>query len=74
MIALQSPMVLYNCAVERPYLIHNRIRRPMFQNYGLTPHEVTLGAPGDISNLCLYGWYEWTYYHNHGALPGIIDK
>ena len=41
----------------------------MFQNNGITTHEVTLGATADIINLCVYGWYEWTYYCNSVTFP-----
>ena len=41
----------------------------MFQNNGLTTHEVNLGAPAYISNICVNGWYEWIYYRDHGAFP-----
>ena len=33
-----------------------------------------MSAPAEISNLCVYGWYEWIYYHGHGALTENIDK
>ena len=34
---------------------------------GSTPHTVTTGDEGDISNLCQYGWYEWCYFRNQTA-------
>ena len=27
------------------------------------------GLQGDISNLCIFGLYEWLYYHDGGSLP-----
>ena len=65
MCAFHSPMVLLYYAIGRRSLIHNTIPCLMFQNNVLTLHEVTLGAQADIS----YGWYDWTYYSNHGDLP-----
>ena len=55
-----SPMVRWDYKIERRYLIHNNNPHPMFQNNGHTTHEVNLGEPEEISNLCVYGWHEWT--------------
>ena len=38
-----------------------------FKLHGATPHTVTTGDEGDISNLCLYGWYEWCYFRDQTA-------
>ena len=35
---------------------------------------MTLGALSDIIIICVYVWYEWTYYSNHGDLPENIEK
>ena len=69
-----SPMVLWDYAIERRALIHNVVPRPLFQNSGLTPHESTFGVQGDISKLCNFGWYEWIYYRDHGAFPINKEK
>ena len=58
--ALHSQIVLWDYVIERLSLIHSTIPCPLFQNNGLTPHKVILGASVDISNICVYGWYEWT--------------
>ena len=47
---------------------------PVFPNNGHTTHEVTLGAPEDISNICVYDWYECTYHCDHGYLTDNRDK
>ena len=67
--ASHSPMLLWDYVIEHYSLIHSTIPRPLFHNTGLTPHEVTLGAPADISNTYVYVWYEWTLYCNHRAFP-----
>ena len=64
-----APLVLWDYAIERRAMIHNLIPRPLFQNNGLTPHEVTFGSQGDISRLCNYGWYDWVYYRDHSTFP-----
>ena len=62
-----SPMVLWNYAIEQRAAINNLIPRSLFQNNGPTPHAVTFGSQGDISNLCNFIWYEWVYYRDHGS-------
>ena len=52
--ALHSPIIIWDYSVERCYLIHNKTSHLLFQNNGLTPHEMNLGALADISNLCVY--------------------
>ena len=49
-----SPMVLWYYTIERSSLIHNKIPCALFQKNCLNHHEVTLGVPSDISNLCVY--------------------
>ena len=64
-----SPMILWDYAIERRALIYNLTPRPLFQLNGLTPYEFTFGEMGDISNLCVYGWYEWIYFRDFGSFP-----
>ena len=47
-----SPMVLWDYAIERRALIHNAVPRPLFQAQGKTPHECTFVNQSDISNAC----------------------
>ena len=72
--ASNSPMVLWDYAIQRRALIHNSVPRPLFQNNGLTPHAATFGSEGDISNICNFGWYEWVYYRDHGNFPENKQK
>ena len=69
-----SPMVLWDYCMERRTRIHNAVPRSLFQTNGLTPHEATFGAPGDISNICNFGWYEWIYYRDFGNFPVAKEK
>ena len=69
-----SPMVLWDFAIERRALIHNAVPRPLFQAQGKSPHECTFGVQGDISKLCTYGWYEWVYYRDFGSFPENKEK
>jgi len=43
-----SPMVLWDYAIEQRAAIHNLVPRPLFQNNGLTPHAATFGSQGDV--------------------------
>ena len=56
------PLVLWDYCAERRALIHNLIPSALFQNSGQTPLTTTLGVQGDISNLCMFQWYDWCYY------------
>ena len=63
------PMCLWDYAIERRAAIYNLTPRPLFQLNGLSPHEYTFGEMGDISNLCVFGWYEWVYFRDMGSFP-----
>ena len=56
------PIVLWDYCAERRALIHNLTPRALFQTANKTPTEATFGTQGDISNLCLFDWYDWCYY------------
>jgi hypothetical protein len=64
-----APMALWDYCIERRALIHNAIPRKLFQANGLSPHEVTFGTEGDISNICQFDWYEWVYYREPNGFP-----
>ena len=53
-----SPLCLWDYCVERRARINNLTAKNAFWLHGSTPHTVTTGDEGDISNLCQYGWYE----------------
>ena len=62
-----SPMVFWDYCLERRARIHNLTAKSNFKLHGSTPHTVTTGEEGDISNLCQFGWYEWCYFREHTA-------
>ena len=39
--ASNSPMCLWDYAIERRAMIHNLVPRPLFQNNGLAPYAIT---------------------------------
>ena len=63
------PLILWDYATERRATIHNVVPRPWLQNDSLNSHLATFGTQADISNICMYSWYEWIYYHDHGNYP-----
>ena len=65
-----SPLCLWDYCVERRARIKNLTAKNAFKLHGSTPHTVTTGDEGDISNLCQYGWNEWCYFRDQtAALP-----
>ena len=62
-----SPLCLWDYCVERRARINNLTAKNAFKLHGSTPHTVTTGDEGDVSNLCQYGWYEWCYFRDHTA-------
>ena len=64
---MNSPLCLWDYCVERRARINNLTAKNAFKLHGSTPHTVTTGDEGDISNLCQYGWYEWCYFRDQIA-------
>ena len=62
-----SPIVLWDYCMERRVLIYQVTAKKLFQLHGMNPHTATFGTQADISNLCLFGWYEWVYYREQQA-------
>ena len=54
-----SPLSFWEYCVERRARINNLTAKNAFRLHGSTPHTLTTGDEGNISNLCEYGWYEW---------------
>jgi hypothetical protein len=61
------PLVLWDYCAERRARIHNLTPKKLFQLQDQNPHTATTGEEGDISNLCVFGWYEWCYYREQGS-------
>ena len=60
------PMKLWDYCAERRARIHNVIPRDLFQLNGNNPVTATFGNQADISNLCIFGWYDWCYFREEG--------
>ena len=59
-------MKLWDYCAECRARIHNVIPCDLFQLNGNNPVTSTFGNQADISNLCIFGWYEWCYFREGG--------
>ena len=62
-----SPLVFWDYCVERRARINNLTAKDAFRLLGTTPHTITTGDKGEISNLYKYAWYEWCYFRDQTA-------
>jgi hypothetical protein len=63
-----APLVFWDYAVERRAMIANAVPKDLFQLQGMNPHTATFGTEMDISQIAVYGFYEWVY-HRQGSAP-----
>ena len=65
------PMKLWDYCAEQRVGIHNVIPRDLFQINGNNPTTATFGTQADISNICIFGWYNWCYFRkkSHAQFP-----
>ena len=54
-----SLLPLGNYYTEQCTQINSLKDKNPFQLHGTNPQCATLGEEGDISNLCVFGWFEW---------------
>ena len=50
-----SPLCFWDYCVERRARINNLTAKSAFRLHGSSPHTLTTGDEGDISNMCWYG-------------------
>ena len=62
MLESNCPIVFWDYCVERCARINNLTAKDLFQLEGNTPHFSVYGEQGDISNVCMLGFYEFCYY------------
>ena len=58
------PLVLWDYCVERRCKILSVSTRDIYLLDGMVPYTKMTGQHYDISNLCLFSWYDWVYYKN----------
>ena len=64
---IEFSIVFWDYCVERRARINNLTAKNAFRLHGSTPHTLTTGDEGNISNLCQYEWYEWCYFRDQTA-------
>ena len=69
-----SPMKLWDYCAERRQRIHNVIPRDLFQLNGNNPITATFGTQADISNICIFGWYDWCYFREESHVQFPFQK
>ena len=57
-----SPLCLWDYCLERRARIHNVTPKKLFQLQGQNPTAATFGDITDISNICMFDWYEFCYF------------
>ena len=62
-----SPQCFWDYCVERRARINNLTAKDALRLHGSTPHTITTGDEGDVSNVCQYAWYEWCYFRDQTA-------
>src|SRR5210317_1924766 len=61
------PFVFWDYCMQRRARINNLTAKDNFALHNLVPETTVTGAQGDISNLCVFGWYDWCYFMNSKA-------
>ena len=67
-------MRLWDYCAECREKIHNVTPLNLFQLNGNAPTFATRSAQGDISNICIFGWYDWCYFLEEGKVKFSFPK
>jgi hypothetical protein len=62
MLESDCPIVLWDYCVEWRARVNNMTAKDLFQLQSMNPHLATTGEEGDISNICVFKFYDWCYY------------
>ena len=55
---VDCPLALWNYCVDWRVRVHNVVAKDSINLDGGNPHTITTGETADISNLCIFGFYE----------------
>ena len=66
MIKADSPIIFWDYCIERRAMIENSMAKDNYLLKGSVPHSYMTGEMTDISNLCVYNWYEWIKFRKVG--------
>ena len=69
-----SPLKFWDYCAERRVKINNLTAKNLFQLHGSNANQKITGYPGDISNLCQLGWFDWCYYRDANPFPKQEEK
>ena len=69
-----SPLKFWDFCAERRVLINNLTLKNLFKLNGVNANLKVTGDPGDISNLCSLGWFEWCYFRDGAPFPYQVEK
>ena len=69
-----SPLKFWDYCAERRVKINNLTAKNLFQLHGSNANQKITGDPGDISNLCQLGWFDWCYYRDANPFPKQEEK
>ena len=61
------PLSLWDYCVERRARISNMAAKGLFSLHGTNPYTDLFHEEGDISNLCVFDFYQWVYVRDHNA-------
>ena len=64
-----SPLKFWDYCAERRVLINNLTSKNLFKLNGANANLNVTGDPGNISNLCSLGWFEWCYFRDGAPFP-----
>jgi hypothetical protein len=62
MLESDCPIVLWDYCVEWRARINNMTAKDLFHLQSMNPHLATTGEEGDISNICIFKFYDWCYF------------
>ena len=57
-----APLVFWDYAAERRAMIMNLTFKDSFKIRGTNTNQLIKGDPGDISNLCTFGFWDWCVF------------
>ena len=69
-----SPLKFWDYCAERRVLINNLTSKNLFKLNGANANLKVTGDPGNISNLCSLGWFEWCYFRDGAPFPYQAEK
>jgi hypothetical protein len=67
MVRLRSQRRLWEHCIELACLVQSHMALDLYNLQGQVPQTIMIGQTADISFICLFKWYDWTYYNDSNA-------